>query len=157
MEEEKRDNKKAGMRRALNVRDILNKKYDVFPFEGKWKDAFDTPEVRGCWFVWGNSGNGKTSFVMQLCKELCKYDRVAFNSLEEGTSLTVQNNLRRFGMAEVSRHLAFIKEDIPTLKIRLRRQSSGYCLCGLSGNGSAFISRRNVTTGADAVYAGNRR
>ena len=73
--------------------------------------------VRGCWFVWGNSGNGKTSFVMQLCKELCKYDRVAFNSLEEGTSLTVQNNLRRFGMAEVSRHLAFIKEDIPTLKI----------------------------------------
>ncbi|MCY6310363.1 hypothetical protein OXV62_25745, partial [Bacteroides faecis] len=112
------------MRRALNVRDILNKKYDVFPFEGKWKDAFDTPEVRGCWFVWGNSGNGKTSFVMQLCKELCKYDRVAFNSLEEGTSLTVQNNLRRFGMAEVSRHLAFIKEDIPTLKIRLRRHKS---------------------------------
>ena len=56
MEEEKKDNKKAGMRRALNVRDILNKKYDVFPFEGKWKDAFDTPEVRGCWFVWGNSG-----------------------------------------------------------------------------------------------------
>lgn len=35
MEEEKRDNKKAGMRRALNVRDILNKKYDVFPFEGE--------------------------------------------------------------------------------------------------------------------------
>ena len=33
--------------------------------------------------------------------------RVAFNSLEEGTSLTVQNNLRRFGMAEVSRHLAY--------------------------------------------------
>ena len=124
MEEEKKDNKKAGMRRALNVRDILNKKYDVFPFDGKWKDAFDTPEVRGCWFVWGNSGNGKTSFVMQLCKELCKYDRVAFNSLEEGTSLTVQNNLRRFGMAEVSRHLAFIKEDIPTLKIRLRRHKS---------------------------------
>lgn len=44
MEEEKKDNKKAGMKRALNVRDILNKKYDVFPFEGKWKDAFDTPE-----------------------------------------------------------------------------------------------------------------
>ena len=27
-------------------------------------------------------------------------------------------------MAEVSRHLAFIKEDIPTLKIRLRRHKS---------------------------------
>ena len=61
---------------------------------------------------------------MQLCKELCKYDRVAFNSLEEGTCLTVQNNLKRFGMAEVNRRLSFIKEDIPALKERLRRHKS---------------------------------
>ena len=112
------------MKRAISVRDILDKKYETFPFEKKWKDAFDTPESSGVWFIWGNSGNGKTSFVMQLCKELCKYDRVAFNSLEEGTCLTVQNNLKRFGMAEVSRRLSFIKEDIPALKERLRRHKS---------------------------------
>ena len=112
------------MKRAISVRDILDKKYGTFPFEKKWKDAFDTPESSGVWFIWGNSGNGKTSFVMQLCKELCKYDRVAFNSLEEGTCLTVQNNLKRFGMAEVSRRLSFIKEDIPALKERLRRHKS---------------------------------
>lgn len=112
------------MKRAISVRDILYKKYETFPFEKKWKDAFDTPESSGVWFIWGNSGNGKTSFVMQLCKELCKYDRVAFNSLEEGTCLTVQNNLKRFGMAEVSRRLSFIKEDIPALKERLRRHKS---------------------------------
>lgn len=104
------------MKRALNVRDILSKKYETFPFEGKWREAFETPERTGVWFIWGASGNGKTSFVMQLCKELCKYDRVAFNSLEEGTSLTVQNNLKRFGMSEVSRRLGFIKEDIPALR-----------------------------------------
>lgn len=77
------------MRRALNVRDILNKKYDVFPFEemeGRLRHSGDP----GLLVRVGNSGNGKTSFVMQLCKELCKYDRVAFNSLEEGTSLTVR-------------------------------------------------------------------
>ena len=112
------------MKRAISVRDILDKKYETFPFEKKWKDAFDTPESSGVWFIWGNSGNGKTSFVMQLCKELCKSDRVAFNSLEEGTCLTVQNNLKRFGMAEVSRRLSFIKEDIPALKERLRRHKS---------------------------------
>ena len=72
------------MKRALSVRDILDKKYNTFPFEGKWKEAFGTPERVGVWFIWGNSGNGKTSFVMQLCKELCKYDRVVYNSLEEG-------------------------------------------------------------------------
>lgn len=112
------------MKRALSVRDILDKKYDTFPFEGKWKEAFGTPERTGVWFVWGNSGNGKTSFVMQLCKELCKYDRVVYNSLEEGACLTVQNNLRIHGMLEVNRRLAFIQEDMDTLKARLRRHKS---------------------------------
>lgn len=112
------------MKRALSVRDILDKKYRTFPFEGKWNDAFGTPERVGVWLVWGNSGNGKTSFIMQLCKELCKYDRVLMDSLEEGTCLTVQNNLRRYGMAEVSRRLAFVREDMDTLKTRLRQHKS---------------------------------
>ena len=55
------------MKRALSVKDILDKKYNTFPFEGKWKAAFGTTERVGVWFIWGNSGNGKTSFVMQLC------------------------------------------------------------------------------------------
>ena len=112
------------MKRALSVRDILDKKYNTFPFEGKWKEAFGTPERVGVWFIWGNSGNGKTSFVMQLCKELCKYDRVVYNSLEEGACLTVQNNLKMHGMSEVSRRLAFIQEDMEALKARLRRHKS---------------------------------
>ena len=40
--------------------------------------------------VWGKSGNGKTSFVLQLCKELTRYGKVAYDSLEEGSSLTMQ-------------------------------------------------------------------
>lgn len=108
------------MKRALSVRDILDKKYNTFPFEGKWKEAFGTPERVGVWFIWGNSGNGKTSFVMQLCK----YDRVVYNSLEEGACLTVQNNLKMHGMSEVSRRLAFIQEDMEALKARLRRHKS---------------------------------
>ena len=112
------------MKRALSVRDILDKKYDTFPFEGKWKEAFGKPERVGVWFIRGNSGNGKTSFVMQLCKELCKYDRVVYDSLEEGACLTVQNNLKMHGMSEVSRRLAFVQEDMEALKTRLRRHKS---------------------------------
>lgn len=108
----------------MSVRDILDKKYNTFPFEGKWKEAFGTPERTGVWFIWGGSGNGKTSFVMQLCKELCKYDRVVYDSLEEGACLTVQNNLRIHGMSEVSRRLAFIQEDMEALKTRLRQHKS---------------------------------
>lgn len=112
------------MKRALSVRDILDKRYRTFPFEGKWRDAFGEPERAGVWFIWGNSGNGKSSFVMQLCKELCRYDRVLFDSLEEGSCLTVQNSLRLHGMAEVSRRLAFVQEDMETLKARLRQHKS---------------------------------
>lgn len=112
------------MKRAISVKDILDKRYNTFPFEGKWKEAFAQPERVGVWFVWGNSGNGKSSFVMQLCKELCKYDRVAYDSLEEGTCLTLQNSLRMHGMSEVGRRLVFIQEGIPALKERLRRHKS---------------------------------
>ncbi len=112
------------MKRALSVRDILDKKYRTFPFEGKWREAFGEPERTGVWFIWGNSGNGKSSFVMQLCKELCKYDRVLFDSLEEGSCLTVQNSLKIHGMAEVSRRLSFIQDDMEALKARLRQHKS---------------------------------
>ena len=58
-------------RNAKGVREMLNMKYDTFPFEGKWRDAFDNPERKGVWLIWGNSSNGKTSFAMKLCKYLC--------------------------------------------------------------------------------------
>ena len=91
------------MARALSVQEVLSMKKAVFPFEGKWEEAFGTPERTGVWFIWGNSGNGKSSFVMQLCKELCKFGRVAYDSLEEGDSLSMQNSLKRFGMSMVNR------------------------------------------------------
>ena len=45
-------------RNAKGVREMLSMKFDTLDFEGVWHDAFGTPERRGVWFVWGNSGNG---------------------------------------------------------------------------------------------------
>ncbi len=112
------------MKRALSVKEVLSMKKDTFPFEGQWADAFGQPERTGVWFVWGNSGNGKSSFVMQLCKELCKYERVAYNSLEEGDSLTMQNSLRLHGMMEANRRFLLLCEPMEELKARLRRKKS---------------------------------
>ena len=61
---------KTFQRNAKGVRELLSMKFETLAFEGTWYDAFGTPERRGVWMVWGNTGNGKTSFVMQLCKEL---------------------------------------------------------------------------------------
>ena len=46
------------IKRAFTVQNIIDKKYDLFDFEGEWYDAFDQPETTGVWFIWGNSGNG---------------------------------------------------------------------------------------------------
>lgn len=112
-------------RNAKGVREVLSMKFDTFPFSGAWYDAFGTPERRGIWIIWGNTGSGKTSFVMQLCKELCKYGRVAYDSLEEGACLTMQNSLKRFNMQEVNgKFLLLNVEPIDQLCLRMKRQKS---------------------------------
>lgn len=112
-------------RNARGVREVMSMKYETFPFEGDWRAAFSTPERRGVWFIWGDSGNGKTTFAMQLAKELCKYGRVAYNSLEEGASLTMRNTMQRCGMMEVNRRFLLLDaEPMEQLNIRLHRQKA---------------------------------
>lgn len=81
------------LQRALTVDNVLAKKYKLIDFTGEWYEAFDKPEMGGVWFVWGNSGNGKTSFIIQMIKELSKFDKVLVNSREEGTRHTLQKSL----------------------------------------------------------------
>jgi len=113
------------MARALSVTEVIKMKKKTLQFTGAWHDAFGTPEMEGVWFIWGNSGNGKTSFVMQLCRELAKFGKVAYNSLEEGSCLTMQNTLRRFKMQEVNRRFLLLDcESIEALSERLSKRKS---------------------------------
>lgn len=113
------------MKRALSARVLLNRHKETLPFEGEFFEAFGCPERQGVWFIWGNSGNGKSSFAMQLCKELCKYGTVAYDSLEEGDSLTMQNSLRRFGMTDVNRRFLLLDcESMDDLSVRMNRKNS---------------------------------
>ena len=113
------------MGRAKSVSELLATKVETFPFKGEWYDAFGEPERKGVWLVWGNSGNGKTTFVVQLCKYLCQFERVIYNSLEEGASLTMKNTLVRCGMLEVNRRILLLdNEPIDELSERLLRRKS---------------------------------
>ena len=113
------------MKRALSVKDVLSMKKETLPFDGAWKDAFGEPERTGVWLIWGRSGNGKTSFVLQLCKELCKYGSVIYDSLEEGASLTMQNAFIRHGMMDVCGNLLLLDcEPIEELDDRISKRKS---------------------------------
>lgn len=115
---------KQGMKRAYSPSEILNMNKKVFDFEGEWFDAFGVPEQLGVWFVWGNSGNGKTSFVMQLAKELARFGKVAYNALEEGTSKSVQDAIERFELHELDGKLQFLCEPLDVLTARLAKRRS---------------------------------
>jgi len=119
------DTKDKKKTRALSVTDLLNKKYKLFEFDGEWFEAFGNPERKGVWFVWGGSGNGKTTFVLDLIKNLAGFEKVAYNSLEEGGTHTMQRAFKRAGMIDVSRRVILIEgESIADLEDRMYKHKS---------------------------------
>ncbi|HBX44451.1 MAG TPA: hypothetical protein DEG28_00960 [Porphyromonadaceae bacterium] len=115
----------ARLKRALSVSDIQSYKPTVLDFEGEWLASFGRPELTGAWLMWGPSFSGKTRMALQLAKYLARFERVAYNSLEEGLSMSMQEAIISVGMAEVSRNFILLdKEPISELKERLRRRKS---------------------------------
>lgn len=112
------------MPRLITVSAIMNKKHQTLEFTGEWLEAFGKPETNGVWFIWGNSGNGKTIFTLKLCKELAKFGKVAYNSLEEGDSLTMKNAIVTANMIEVEDKFVLLKENIQELTERLDKRKS---------------------------------
>ena len=91
--------------------ELLSMKKQTYKLSDEWRAAFGEPERNGVWFVWGRSGSGKTSFVLKLCKELCRFGKVAYDSLEEGSSLTMKNAFIRAGMQDVARRMVLLDAE----------------------------------------------
>lgn len=113
------------IKRAYSPRDIKAKNYRTLPWEGRWKAAFGNPTMTDSWFVCGPSANGKSSFVMQLAKELCNYGLVLYLSYEEGISQSFKTRLLLFGLdKEQSRFRVVVSDTLEELKARLKRPKS---------------------------------
>lgn len=113
------------MAKAISVAELLNRQRRVMEFEGEWLDMLGKPEMAGSWIVWGASGSGKTRFVLQLCKYLTQFGRVAYNSLEEGDSESMARAFDEVGMQDVQKRIALLDaEPIKELSERLSRRKS---------------------------------
>ncbi|MDR0749081.1 MAG: hypothetical protein LBF62_05875 [Tannerellaceae bacterium] len=110
--------KKLKPKRALSVYNLLNKKYEVIPFTGEWEAAFGRPESKGIWFISGKPTNGKSTFCMQLVKELASLGmRTAYFSWEEGSGLSFQHTVKRAGWAEHSRNIVIEDSLVPFARL----------------------------------------
>lgn len=133
------------LKRAYSPTDILNMNIPSLDFTGDWEASLGKPAKTGTWIIWGSSGNGKTSFVMQLAKYLCRFDKVLYDSLEESTGLSVQKSLKRHQMQEVSRKFVILdREPIDQLSERLsKRKSPGIVIIdSLQYSGLTYTSYR---------------
>lgn len=110
---------------AINAKKLVSKKFKVMDFEGSWKESFGSPAPSGTWIIWGNSANGKTHFCLQLAKYLTQFEKVLYNSLEEGYCLSFQVANEHMKMDECgNRYQILDQESMEDLYVRLRRRSS---------------------------------
>lgn len=112
------------MARTLSAKQVLTIKFDTIRLGGGWDECVGEIETTGIWFIWGNSGNGKTSAVVSLCKELSAFGKVLYNSREEGVSLTMQNTLRRYGMGELGSRFQLANMSLQELDEIISQQRS---------------------------------
>ena len=64
-----------------NLEDI---RHEYIDFDGEWYLAFGRPEKSGCWIIYGKSGQGKSSFALQLARKFDEMGlRVLYLTLQE--------------------------------------------------------------------------
>lgn len=107
--------------RRRSVSSALAVKIKEYAFDGVWAENFGRPEVGSKWMVWGDTGAGKSSFVMQLAKYMTRFGRVEYYADEEGLeSRSLQRRLEMFGMRSVQRRfMMFCEADFDDILARL--------------------------------------
>jgi hypothetical protein len=111
--------------RSIPVQQLLNTKFTTLPFTGRYRESFGVPQSNGIWLVWGNSGNGKTRFLLDLAKYMTNFAHVRYNSLEEGARLSLQIAAIDARMIDVKSKFQFLNaEPIPEMLERFAKPKS---------------------------------
>lgn len=114
--------KKSDVKKAYSYADIEKRSFTTLDFRGEWLEHIGQPERSGSWTIHGYSGNGKTSYEMQLAKYLCSFEKVHINTLEEGMRLSFKKALIRNNMKSVKTKFTFQSENYDELIKRLDRK-----------------------------------
>lgn len=113
------------MKRTLTTQQVLSIKHKLLQLQGIWGECIGAMDRRGVVFFWGNSGNGKTSAVLSLCKELTNFGKVLYVSFEQGYSYSMQQALIRSSVLECgSRFQLLDTTTMEDLSARLKKPKS---------------------------------
>lgn len=80
---------------VISLKDLQKARFKTLQFTGNWKELMGTPEERFSVMIYGQSGQGKSTFAINFADYLANnFGTVLFNSAEEGISLTLQDKLK---------------------------------------------------------------
>ena len=99
------------MRKAYSPRDVERLHSEVLEWDERWSSVFGRPSVTETWFISGASASGKSSFVMQLGKELCQFGSVLYVSYEEGVRPSFRRRMGYLHMDEVQGNFRVVADD----------------------------------------------
>ena len=116
------------MARILGLKQLVSKKYTflenlpakVIHSFGRLTDNFNM-------IVWGMSGNGKSSFMMEFILSLMPFGKVLYLGLEEGFEASMQFNvLRKLNLDDHSGKIQFADHEMTyeELTIKLKKKKS---------------------------------
>jgi GTPase SAR1 family protein len=120
----------ARQKRAIGVADLINRNFETYEFEGEWMDSFGEVEKNFRMLIYGDSGNGKTEFVVKFAKYLSGFGKVYLNSFEQGLSKSLQAAFLRNNMMDVKGKLILgDKDSYEELRRRMgSRNSPKFCI-----------------------------
>ena len=111
--------------RAYSVSNVLTKKFHPLEFTGEWESTLGKPDKAFSAIIWGGTTNGKTEAAIKFAKYLTNFGKVAYNSLEQGLSSTMQNALVRNHMESCGNSFMLLdREPFDELLIRMSKPKS---------------------------------
>ncbi len=130
-------------KRAYSPKEVIARTYRKLPWEDPWRTAFGEVPDNELFFISGSSASGKSSFVMQLARELTNYGSILYCSYEEGISESFKQRLLRERMNERQGRFRVITEDtFEELEERLAKPKSAKFVIIDSFQESGFTYRQ---------------
>lgn len=109
-------------KKAYSIADIEKRKFDTLDLQGEWKRHLGEMERSGAVLIMGDSGDGKTTYALQMAKAFCSLEKVHYNSAEEGIRRSFQRSLKLNNMKTVESKFTFSKENYNDLFQRLSKK-----------------------------------
>ena len=113
------------MKPAIGINDFLATKFEEYPFDGDFEQAFGLPEKNFKMMIYGPEKHGKTDFCVKFAKYISQWGKVYYNSHEEGRSKTLRDCFIRNNMQEVAGKVMLLhKEPYEGMMERLAKKGS---------------------------------